>query len=131
MCRGISAVFVLSVGLLAGCAEARVVEPGLANAPALPGSLSLDVHDVIANAHDSCPRARVAARDPLPYRYPACAGSEARSQVVLLGASVPAPAPEPAPSDVLWYIHLDGLPPCEDGKLSASGDAALEVCRRD
>ena len=35
-----------------------------------------DVHDVIANAHDSCPRGRIASGDPLPYRYPPCAGGE-------------------------------------------------------
>ena len=129
VCRGISAVFVLSIGLLTGCAEARVVEPGLANAPALPGSLSLDVHDAIANAHDSCPRGRIVGRDPLPYRYPACAGGESRSQVVLLGASVA--APEPAPADVLWNIHLDGLPPCDGEKIGQADERALAVCRRD
>jgi hypothetical protein len=129
VCRRISAVFVLATGLLAGCAEARVVEPGLANAPALPGSLSIDVHDAIANAHDSCPRARVVARDPLPHRYPACAGGERQSQVVLLGPS--APSSEPAPTDVLWNIHLDGLPPCEGGKPGHAGDLGLAVCRRD
>jgi hypothetical protein len=73
---GVHALVVVGTWALVGCAGAGAVEPGLANAPAIPGSETIDVHDAIANAHDSCPRARVAALDPLRYRYPPCSGGE-------------------------------------------------------
>jgi hypothetical protein len=121
------AVFVVAIAAQAGCAMA-VVEPGLANAPALPLAVTIDVHDAIANGHDSCPRARVAAGDPLHYRYPPCPGREiAPPNMALLTA----PVILAEPTDELWNLHLRGLPPCEGGRAARSNEFALALCRPD
>jgi hypothetical protein len=119
------------VGVLAallGCAGARAVEPGLANAPSLPPETASlpGIHDAVANGHDSCPRARVAAGDPLPYRFPACAGGETRAVVPDLLVAAPAP---PAPPS-LWNVRLHGLPPC-NGPNERSKELAMAVCASD
>jgi len=130
--RGASvAVLVLAIaGGLAcvGCADTRAIEPGLANAPVLPLTAATDVHDVIANGHDSCPRARVAAGDPLRYRYPACPGGETSPVNVTL---LVAPVVTEEPADRLWNLRLRGLPPCEGGRAGRARERALAVCRRE
>jgi hypothetical protein len=121
-----SSLLLAAVAAVAGCGTARVVEPGLANAPAVPLNVTLDVHDVIANGHDSCPRARVAAGDPLRYRYPACPGGETAPQNV---APLAAPVVTQEPEDDLWNLHLRGLPPCEGSRAERARELALAVCR--
>lgn len=120
------AVLVFAVAGLSGCASESAVEPGLANAPAVPLSQTIDVHDAIANGHDSCPRARIAAGDPLRYHYPPCPGREiAPSQITLLAATV---RREP-PGNGLWNLHLEGLPPCEGGEPGGAEGLTPAVCR--
>jgi hypothetical protein len=121
----------LAIGLVvlaasAGCASAPGVAPGLANVPSVPLAETIDVHDVIANGHDSCPRARIAAGDPLRFRYPACAGGETAPAHVRL---LIAPVVTDEPGDDLWNLHLRGLPPCEAMRAARSQELALAVCR--
>jgi hypothetical protein len=115
----------LSIGLLAGCATFPF-EPGLANVPALPGSMTIDVHDAIGNAHDSCPRARVTAADPLWHRYPPCAGSEPPSAPRALALAPAAPA---GPADDVSRLHLRNLPPCYRAHSAVRPRLALAFCR--
>jgi hypothetical protein len=119
------AVFFLAVAAQAGCADVRVVQPGLANVVALPLSDTIDVHDAVANGHDSCPRSR-AAGDPLRARYPACTGGETASFNTTF---LVAPAVRPGPADDLWNLHLRGLPPCEGDRAARSNERALAMCR--
>ena len=126
MARAGKITFLASVLMaLAGCASARVVEPGLANAPAVPLAESIDVHDVIANGHDSCPRGRVAAGDPLFARYPPCAG---RERTPTSAAFTMAPATPAEHTSALWNLHLHGLPPCEGPRGESSVEVALALC---
>ena len=120
-------VFVVAIAALAGCASTSPLEPGLANAPAIPLTGAQDVHDVIANGHDSCPGARFAAGDPLRHRYPPCPGGE---NVPLNVTLLAVPVPPPEPEDDLWNVHLRGLPPCEGDLAERAGaELALAVCR--
>jgi hypothetical protein len=116
----------LAAATSAGCAAAPALTPGLANAPAVPLAETIDVHDVIANGHDSCPRARVAAGDPLRFRFPACPGGETSPGTTTL-LITPAVAEEP--EDELWNLHLRGLPPCEGTRAIRENELALAVCR--
>lgn len=57
--------------LLTGCGA--VVQPGLANAPALGGaSPEMRVHDAIANGHDACARAMFPVGGVLRGQVPPC-----------------------------------------------------------
>jgi hypothetical protein len=116
---------VLSIGLLTACASFPL-EPGLANVPALPESMTLDVHDAIGNAHDSCPRARVTAADPLWDRYPPCAGSELRSVPPALALTVAAPA---SLANDVSRLHLRNLPPCYRAHSPVRARLAVAFCR--
>jgi hypothetical protein len=111
----------------AGCAEPPAVAPGLANVASLPDlriTPDIGVHDAIANGHDSCPRARVDATDPLRFRYPPCPGKEVTPSVGALGAAGAAES-EPVKGE-LWNMHLHGLPPCEGSRGNEMG---MAVCR--
>jgi hypothetical protein len=133
--RGLmSAVLAVAIAGLAGCAGAgtevaAVVEPGLANAASLPLAVSIDSHDVIANGHDSCPRGRVVAGDPLRFRFPACPGGETVRPDVTLLIRAPAVTDDERNEGELWNVHLRGLPPCEE--KSGEEESALAVCRAD
>jgi hypothetical protein len=109
----------------AACASTPLLEPGLANAPALPQSQTIDVHDAIANGRDSCPRARIAAGDPLRFHYPPCPGRETVPPVTLLAASVR----RESPASGLWNLNLQGFPPCEGAAAARSGGTTPAVCR--
>jgi len=130
-----TAVMVLAIIGAAGCASASRLEPaiasrlvpGLANAPILPGTEAGEVHDVVANGHDSCPRARVVAPDPLWNRYPPCPGGERKPPDVTLVAPPVLPA-EPAGEEEMWNIHFRGLPPCEEARAARTNELALAVC---
>jgi hypothetical protein len=119
---------VLGALACAGCAERPAVAPGLANVASIPDlriTPDIGVHDAIANGHDSCPRARVEATDPLRFRYPACPGKEVTPSVLSLTA-LGAAESEPIEGDDLWNVHLRGLPPCEG---SRGDELAIAVCR--
>jgi hypothetical protein len=126
--RGVSLVaLVFALGSATGCAAAQRVRPGLANVPILPVTESVDVHDVVANADDSCPLLP-GSRDPLAYRYPACTTVEATR------ASYPVeivPVSSADPSSVRWTVHRRGLPPCEGRPAPPPSDAALALCSVD
>jgi hypothetical protein len=132
--KGITvAVALFAGGAIAGCSGARIVQPGLASVAALPGAASIEAHDVVSNGHDSCPRARIVADDPLPHRYPPCLGGEsAHPSVGFNVLTTPAPAPTD-PGDFLWNLHLRGLPPCKGGVNGSalSAEDSVAVCRRD
>jgi hypothetical protein len=121
-----AAVMVLAIIAEGGCASVPRLEPGLANGPALPQNNPIDVHDVIANGHDSCPRARVEAGDPLWHRYPACPGREtAPVNLTLLIAPL---VSAPPVGDDLWNVPFRGLPPCEEARAARANELALAVC---
>jgi hypothetical protein len=144
----LATVMVVAIGGAAGCASASRLEaalanapvlpvlpqngiterivPGLANAPVLPENEITDVHDVVANGHDSCPRARVVAPDPLWDRYPPCPGTERKPPDVTPLAAPVLPA-EPV-GDELWNVHYRGLPPCEEARGSRTNELALAIC---
>jgi hypothetical protein len=115
-----------------GCSASSRIEPGLANGPALGGDSPVVAHDVVANAHDSCP-SRARTNDPLPQRMPACPSfqeSAPAPETTLLNAKANGKGPDPAASGVPWNVHLEGLPPCDE---PSSGWVAAEpgpVCAR-
>jgi hypothetical protein len=93
-------------------AAAQRIKPGLANATALPGSVTIDVHDVIANGDDSCPsRASFPGPDPLWDRYPPCPEHESGRQNPS-DVSVPPKQPGGSPFQT---VHLNRLPSCRGG----------------
>jgi hypothetical protein len=100
------------LGTLALSCGGAVVQPGLANAPALGGAQIVDprVHDAIANGLDSCGR----HLDPGPLRYeiPPCPR---------LLPSAPAVSFQPAPggeTEMHWLEHYYVGFPCPHPRSS-------------
>jgi hypothetical protein len=74
------------VAALCLTACSSVVQPGLANAPALGGATpETRVHDVIANGHDSCERSMFPQGGVLRGQVPPCHG-EGRATTLVFAA---------------------------------------------
>jgi hypothetical protein len=94
-----------------GCGA--VVQPGLANAPALGGATSeTRVHDATANGHDACERAMFPQGEVLRGQVPPC-NKESRVQVAA-SASPPSAVESPNVTYSLRY--------CAAGRRSLESD---------
>jgi hypothetical protein len=107
------------LGTLALACGAPVIQPGLANAPALGGAQIVDprVHDAIANGLDSCGR----HLDPGPLRYkvppcPSLAPSAPRVSFV---------PPSDGEWEVRWLEHYYVGWPCPHPKSVSDGQRLM------
>lgn len=75
--RALAALWICAMAT--GCVT---VEPGLANAPGVPGaSVETRVHDVIANGHDACERWMFPQGGVLRGQVPPCHGESTSIQL--------------------------------------------------